>query len=240
MTSVIKANRQSWVIGVLAAVALLGLALALVVGYKQIEDNSARQDDNQRVVQQLQKDLTCVETYANAQYERSVYIQEYLQPRNDAFADLELSIALNRPAAEVDEARRVFIEADARYRQAQASHPLPTPPQFVCEGLTAPKGQKAPPIPPASRRPSKPSASTTPPGTPARPTGTPRPAPSVTRGAARTVSGHVGTQTVTRTAPAPVPTTSSAGRPKGLVGPVPVIGSIICITATPGLPLLCE
>jgi len=247
MTSVARANRQAWLIGILAAVAILGLGLSLAVGFKQMADNGDRQRDTKNVTDQLQRDLACVETYANAQYQRSVYIQEYLQPRNDAFADLELAIALNKPKATIDHLRRVFIAADAKYRQVSADQPLPTPPQFVCEGITSPQTPKAglPTVPSSpSPTPSRPHVAPVPSqDASVTPTTRPRPGPPLTRTATRTAPAPTHTRTVTQKPPKPSQS-SSGGHPKGgggLIGGIPVVGPIVC--ASPGLgglPLVCE
>lgn len=217
-TSITKANRRNTLTGVSGAVALLSL---IGLGLIYIRQNS----DTSKLADQNKHQLSCMKRWADANSARSTYIAKYLRPRNDAFDRLEVAILHHESPTQLNALRAAYLTRSRAYSDAQASNPVPPPPEFNCAdgkgsvassgGVTTP-APRSPVTPPPTSPDAKPSSSAH-----ALPrmtiTVTRTPAPGATRtltvlrDRVVTLPGPTVTRTVTRTEGAPLIVLPSIG-----------------------------
>lgn len=227
-----KSARFSWLLVAIVSISLVSLGGVAGVFVKETHDNSVRSQQNAR-------NLACTQAYDDAQYARSLFLQTYLQPRNDAQARLAIAVLVHAPLGEQQKLRMQFVKADAAYRSASKNNPLPKPPKFSCGGaspIKTPAPTHVPSVPTPTPTPSATPTPVIPSSTPSLGIGsgisTHRPAaPSTVRA---TVT-HSATRTVVRTHTAPAPSASASVDLGGLLC-TPLLKPLLCPTTSSGVP----
>jgi hypothetical protein len=210
--------RSSWVlVGIVAA--LVVAFLAITGAYlKGIFDKSAEDTARNRFI-------ACVQNWSDAYSRRADLLQQLSTERTDAldtYIHGERSFLINLAGHKGNDAEAFarllqnsndYARASHAYKLAARKHPVPASPQFVCSGG---KEGVAPGHITGAARPSVGPSAATPSAPPTRPQPSgPAPVPARPTTAVRTISEPHATRstTITRTRPAPPPSTRTVTRP---------------------------
>lgn len=139
--SIVRAGHSNWLIGGIAALAIIGLAIALFAAVHPIDQINAQQktlQQQQTQQQQTQQGLTkeqaelhqavaCIEKWANSIVRRSVKLQPLA---NGRLEDLFRAFRVGVEGGHQKQALRIVkraIREDTAYRRALRAHPIPLP-----------------------------------------------------------------------------------------------------------------
>ena len=152
MTSVQRAGHSNWLIGGIAALAILSVLGLGAVELQRIDDNSyniktnaaqstriaqaqqaLKRQQNELKAQQAQedKDVACIATYNAAVRNYNAKVSRFFAVRNATLRAITVAIVhgWSQTSEHVNRLRRVFLAADARYER---EHDKPLP-QFMCQ-----------------------------------------------------------------------------------------------------------
>lgn len=186
MTSIERSNRSAWLLGAVAAVACVAVALAAIGLYRQ------GAEDDRRAADQAEQNRTnsCVAMWAQDYAARADRLNDLSEARNTALDNALLAVIAGASPARVQVLAQRYRKAVLARRHALKHNPLPASPKFLCGERPAT----------ATHRPS--ASRTAPPRTSSTPTPGALPAPirTVTRAAPNSTVTTVRTLTVTSTA----------------------------------------
>lgn len=157
-TSVIRAGHSNWLIGFIAAIALIGLAVALFAAINPIDDIHKQQraqaeTQKEQAAQQRELDhgFQCMERWVNATTARTNRLTDLAKTRNAAISDVLNSALAAQTTGKTQPILRAlhrFRRADAAYNRGLKNNPVPQP-QFLCAERIARHHQPGPqPSPP--------------------------------------------------------------------------------------------
>lgn len=145
-TSVVRAGHSNWLIGIIAAIAIIGLAIASFAAVHQFNQFNTQQQSINAQQDEQAASLRCIENYEDARRARDILVLRISTARSHAIDNRNLAedAALHAAIKHEPQRRilhlariytrkaRIYKRVTRHYYEVLANHPLPKLKKFRC------------------------------------------------------------------------------------------------------------